>query len=251
VGSGLGFLAGALEEPGWRRRRRASATVRTAGDDIFIAAGMNFPHRYGINSLLLNEAGRHFLLSEFVLGIEPRRDGTEQVWFTLDCQRADRGQFFCGSCREPGAVALGCRYDATGHLTMTGARASRAAVALDFDGDGDLDIVTNEFNAPPQVLVSDLAQRRHVNFLKVRLRGTHSNREGLGAQVTVILADGRRVLKVLDGKSGYLSQSDLPLYFGLGDADHAAALEVRWPSGRRHTVAGSVPARRTIEVVEP
>jgi hypothetical protein len=55
----------------------------------------------------------------------------------------------------------------------------------------------------------------------------------------------------MDGKSGYLSQSDLPLYFGLGDADHASALEVRWPSGRRQTVAGPVPAGRTIDVVEP
>ncbi|HMC18440.1 MAG TPA: VCBS repeat-containing protein, partial [Gemmatimonadales bacterium] len=41
-------------------------------DDIFITAGMNFPHRYGINSLLLNEAGRHFLPSEFLVGVEPR-----------------------------------------------------------------------------------------------------------------------------------------------------------------------------------
>src|SRR5205823_5775388 len=41
-------------------------------DDIFITAGMNFPHRYGINSVLLNEGGRHFLPSEFLLGVEPR-----------------------------------------------------------------------------------------------------------------------------------------------------------------------------------
>src|SRR3989449_7041247 len=62
-----------------------------------------------------------------------------------------------------------------------GSLGTRAAVILDLDGDGDLDIVTNEFNAPPQVFLSDLAQRRRVNFLEVRLRGTRSNREGLGA----------------------------------------------------------------------
>ena len=221
-------------------------------DDIFIAAGMNFPHRYGINPVLLNEAGRDFLPSEFVLGVEPRPSGaTEQVWFTLDCNGVDRGQFFCAVCSEPGSEGLGCRHDAAGHLTMMGSLGTRSAVALDLDGDGDLDIVTNEFNARPQVLVSDLAQRHHVNFLKVRLRGTRSNRQGLGAQVSVVLPDGRRVLKVMDGKSGYLSQSDLPLYFGLGSADHAASLEVRWPSGRRQTIAGPVPAGRTMEVVEP
>jgi hypothetical protein len=220
-------------------------------DDIFITAGMNFPHRYGINSLLLNDAGRRFLPSEFVLGIEPRPGGaTEQIWFTLDCTGADRGNPFCTACADSGA-AQWCRRDAAGRFTVMGSTASRSAVALDLEGDGDLDIVTNEFNAPPQVLTSDLAQKRHVNFLKVRLRGTRSNREGLGAQVTVVLPDTRRILKVMDGKSGYLSQSDLPLYFGLGDADHASALEVRWPSGRRQTVAGPVPAGRTIDVVEP
>ena len=124
-------------------------------------------------------------------------------------------------------------------------------MALDLDDDGDLDIVTNEFNAGPQVLVSDLAQRHAIHFLKVRLHGTRSNREGLGAQVTVVLPDGRRILKPLDGKSGYLSQSDLPLYFGLAGWDHAGAIDVRWPSGRRQSVAGPLKAGRTIELVEP
>jgi len=220
-------------------------------DDIFIAAGMNFPHRYGINSVLLNEAGRHFLPSEFLVGVEPRAHGvTDQVWFTLDCNGADRRQFFCTACKEPGGAEAGCRFDAAGHLTMMASRASRAAVLLDLDGDGDLDIVTNEFNAPPQVLISDLAQRRGIHSLAVRLRGTVSNREALGARVTVVLPDGRRMLKVMDGKSGYLSQSDLPLYFGLGDADHAASLEVRWPSGQLQTVPGPIPAGKTVDVVE-
>ena len=222
-------------------------------DDIFIAAGMNFPHRYGINSVLLNEAGGHFLPAEFLLGVEPRPNGAmQQVWFTLDCGGgADRGSLMCAACFEPGGAALGCRHEAGGHVRVMGSLGTRAAVILDLDGDGDLDVVTNEFNAPPQVLVSDLAQRRRVNFLQVRLRGTRSNREGLGAQVTVVLPDGRRILKAMDGKSGYLSQSELPLYFGLGDADHAASLEVRWPSGRRQTVAGPVASGQTIDIVEP
>ena len=225
-------------------------------DDIFISAGMNFPHRYGINSVLLNAAGRYFLPSEFLVGVEPRATGvTERVWFTLDCSGADRAEFFCGVCRDPGARALGCRWGAAGNpedgrLTMIGSLGTRSAVALDLDGDGDLDIVTNEFNGPPQVLVSNLAQRPHVNALTVRLHGTASNRQGLGARVTVVLPDGRRILKVLDGKSGYLSQSDLPLYFGLGTAEHGASLEVRWPSGQQQTVAGPIPAGKTIEVVE-
>jgi hypothetical protein len=133
---------------------------------------------------------------------------------------------------------------------MMGSLGTRSAVALDLDGDGDLDIVTNEFNGYPQVLVSNLAQRHRINFLKIRLRGTRSNREGLGAEVIVVLPDGRRILKPLDGKSGYLSQSDLPLYFGLAGADHADRIEVRWPSGRQQTVAGPINAGRIVDVVE-
>jgi hypothetical protein len=221
-------------------------------DDIFIAAGMNFPYRYGINSVLLNDGGHRFLPSEFVVGIEPRPNGaTQQVWFTIDCNGAGLFNSWCEACSKPTAIAMACRLDSARRLTMMGSLGSRAAVALDLDGDGDLDIVTNEFNARPQVLVSDLAERHRVHFLKVRLRGTRSNREGLGAQVTVVLPDGRRLLKVLDGKSGYLSQSDLPLYFGLADADHAGAIEVRWPSGRRQSVVGPLKAGQTIEVIEP
>ena len=175
---------------------------------------------------------------------------TQQVWFTLECKGADQGHPFCTACAQPANAAL-CQIDGAGHLTMMGALGTRSAVALDLDGDGDLDIVTNEFNAPPQVLVSDLAQRRRVHYLDVRLRGTPSNREGLGALVSIVLPDGRRVVKQCDGKSGYLSQSDLPLYFGLGEADHATAIEVRWPSGKRQTVAGPIAAGRSIEVVEP
>jgi hypothetical protein len=222
-------------------------------DDAFIPSGMNFPFRYGINPVLLNEGGRHFLRSEFLLGVEPRRDGvTERVWFTLDCKGADRENPFCIACLKAGASEPRCRQmDAQGRLTMMGTLGTRSAVILDLDNDGDLDIVTNEFFGSPQVLVSDLAHRRRVHALAIRLRGTRSNREGIGARVRVVLPDGRQILKVMDGKSGYLSQSVLPLYFGLGDADHATAIDVVWPSGRRQSLPGPHRAGPLLEVVEP
>ena len=220
-------------------------------DDIFIAAGMNFPFRYGINSLLLNENGERFLPSEFVLGVEPRAGGaTQQVWFTLECQGMDAFNQWCGFCSKAGAREMACQVDSKGHLTMMGALGTRSAVALDLDNDGDTDIVTNEFNGRPQVLISDLAQRHRVNFLKIHLRGTRSNRDGLGAEVTVALPDGRRILRVNDGKSGYLSQSDLPLYIGLAGADHATEIDVRWPSGRDQKMSGPISAGQTLEIVE-
>ncbi len=223
-------------------------------DDLFIASSMNFPYRYAINSVFLNEGGQHFLPSEFVLGVEPRAGGeTEQPWFTIDCGAggADAGSVPCSVCTSPDGVGAGCRRDASDSFTMMAARGSRAALLVDLDADGDLDIVTNEFNAAPQLLMSDLAGRDGVNAIQVRLRGTESNRQGLGARVTVVLAGGRRVLKSHDGKSGYLSQSDLPLYFGLGSRTEAHAIEVMWPSGVRQVVEGPLRAGRTVEIIEP
>jgi hypothetical protein len=111
-----------------------------------------------------------------------------------------------------------------------------------------LDIVTNNFNIAPQVFVSDLAQTHKISYLKVKLVGTKSNRGGLGAKVTVA-AGNLKITKVQDGKSGYLSQSDLPLYFGLGDAKQIDSIEILWPSGVRQTVPHADP-NGLLEIVE-
>ena len=123
-------------------------------------------------------------------------------------------------------------------------------MALDVDGDGDLDLVTNEWNDAPQVLLSDLSQRTTLRFLQVRLVGTVSNRDGLGATVRVHC--GSRVqTRFHDGKSGYLAQSSLPLYFGLGSETAVDRIEVVWPSGRRQTRSGPISLNGTLELVEP
>jgi hypothetical protein len=221
-------------------------------DDIFIASSMNFPFRYGPNALLLNESGHRFIPAAFLLGIEPRPAGvTEKTWFTLDCKGADGNHILCLACARPGVNEPTCGpIDSTGHRTIKGTLGSRSGVFLDLDGDGDLDLVTQEFGSQPRVLISDLSTRRSIHWLGVTLTGTKSNRDGLGARVTVVLADGRRILKPMDGKSGYLAQSVLPLYFGLGETDHADRIEVEWPSGNRQTVAGPIPSGQRLTVTE-
>jgi hypothetical protein len=215
--------------------------------DLFITAGMNFPYRYEINSLLLNDRGKRFLPSEFALGVEPRAELT-QPWFSLDCDGADRALPACGDCAARGE-AIGCKSGPNGS-TMYSSKASRSSAIVDIDNDGDLDIVTNEFGAAPRLLLSNLAEREKIQWIKVRLTGTRSNRDGLGAVVTLTLPDGANQTQVNDGKSGYLSQSESPLYFGLGKQQRGASIEVRWPSGTRQVVSGPIASGQAIEVVE-
>jgi hypothetical protein len=122
---------------------------------------------------------------------------------------------------------------------LTATIGSRSSILVDLDNDGDQDLVTNDFNSPAQVLLSDLADDHAVHYLKIDLEGSKSNREGVGAIVKVHVGD-RVLTRQLDGKSGYLSQSDVPLYVGLGAADHADRIEVTWPSGAEQTVPGPV-----------
>ena len=82
----------------------------------------------------------------------------------------------------------------------------------------------------------------------VSLRGRSSNRDGPGARVDVT-AGGSRYTKVNDGQSGYLSQSSLPLYFGLDGADRADLVEVTWPGGGKQSLA-EVAGNRTIVIEE-
>ena len=156
-------------------------------------------------------------------------------WFELDASGKDKGH------RD----AVG----ETGRLTVWGARGTRSAVIFDVDSDGDLDIVTNELNAAPMVLVSNLTEKTRVRYLTVKLTGTTSNRSGLGAVVKVT-AGGSTYTKVMDGNSGYLSHSVYPLYFGLGAAETVDAIEVQWPSGKKQIVQPPFKINSVVDVRE-
>ena len=205
-------------------------------DDIVITAGMGYPFRYAVNSVLLNEAGRHFFDAEFILGVEPRDGGRlGKEWFTLDCSGSDRTNVLCAGT--------------SGILSVPGSRTSRSSAIVDLDDDGDLDIVTNDLNDRPQVLLSNLSERRPVRRLRVRLVGATSNRDGLGSSVTV-RHGGRSWTQFHDGKSGYLAQSSLPLYFGLANDSEIESVEVRWPSGTRQVIRNPSPEALLV-ITEP
>lgn len=204
--------------------------------DVLVTAGMNYPWRYHPLSLLLNNQGERFLGSEFLLGVEPRAGGkTMTPWFELDCD-------------GPLAQHSKCK-GKSGKVTVMGPIGSRSSVFLDLDGDGDLDIVTNDFNSEPQVLISDLAEKHPIHFLEVKLTGKASNRDGFGAKV-VVHAGTSAYTQVHDGNSGYISHSNMPLYFGLGEAVKADKVEVRWPSGGSQVVTDAIPVNGLLSVVE-
>ena len=208
-------------------------------DDVFVTGGMGYPFRYGTNSLLLNNRGKNFLDSEFLLGIEPRHGGTHASSFPLDCTKPHQGR-----------LQQLCVTGAAPSLDVHGTLSSRSSVIFDLDDDGDLDIVTVDFNSAPMVLISDLAERKRIHWLKIVLEGSQSNRGGLGARVRV-RSGSQTYTKFHDGKSGYLAQSVLPLYFGLGDTDHVESIEVLWPSGKTQIVDHVAGTDRLLKIVEP
>ena len=126
---------------------------------------------------------------------------------------------------------------------------SRSSVAMDLDDDGDLDIVTNEWNDHPQVLISNLSDKKQIHYLKIKLVGTVSNRDGLGGTVKVTCGD-KTYVRFHDGKSGYLSQSSMPLYFGLNDATNINRIEVLWPSGKRQMLTEKIPINTLLAITE-
>ncbi len=114
----------------------------------------------------------------------------------------------------------------------------RGAAYLDFDNDGDLDLVFNVNNGPARLLRNDGGNAN--DMLRVRLVGTRANRDAIGAKVTVRLSNGRRAMQMVKSGSSYLSQSEFPLTFGLGKPGAATvmSLEIAWPGGRRESIAG-------------
>ena len=109
---------------------------------------------------------------------------------------------------------------------------ARGAAFVDYDRDGDLDLLITTNNGPAYLYRNDGGNRNQ--WLSVRLSGTRSNRDGIGAIVRLESASGKQWQMVRSGSS-YASQSDLALTFGLGK-DTSATLEVDWPSGAKQPI---------------
>lgn len=123
---------------------------------------------------------------------------------------------------------------------------ARGAAYADFDHDGDLDILISTNQGPAYLLRNDGGNRNH--WISIRLVGTRSNRDGIGAVVTVESASGKQRQRVRSGSS-YCSQSDLALTFGLAQDAKVTAIEVQWPSGARDRLT-NVAANQLLTIRE-
>jgi hypothetical protein len=130
--------------------------------------------------------------------------------------------------------------------TFAQPKVGRGAAFGDFDGDGDPDVVITTNGGPAFLYRNDVATGHHV--VRFVLRGTKSNRDAIGAKVSVF-SGKQRYWKMVKTGSSYLSQSELPLSFGLGRSASIDRVTIEWPSGAREELT-KLAAGLTYHIVE-
>jgi hypothetical protein len=125
-------------------------------------------------------------------------------------------------------------------------RVGRGLAFADFDRDGDLDLLLTTNNGPAYLFRNDLNNGNR--FLRLHLTGTKSNRDAIGAVVR-IYHGGETQMRTARTGSSYLSQSELPLTFGVGKTDHIDRLTVEWPSGATQEFK-NIPTAKAYELHE-
>ena len=123
---------------------------------------------------------------------------------------------------------------------------SRGLAIADFWNDGRVSAVINNMDQKPMLLVNTVSNSNH--WLGIATQGTRSNRDGIGARVTVYAAEHKWTQEVRSGSS-YVSSNDLRLHFGLGSVDKVDRVAVQWPSGLSENFPAA-PADRFLTLIE-
>jgi hypothetical protein len=112
-------------------------------------------------------------------------------------------------------------------------KSARGGAYCDYDNDGDIDVVVSNIDDAPQLLENVGGNR--ANWLELKLVGTTSNRDAIGAAVKVVAGNSTQFQHVRAGGS-FISGNDLRLHFGLADKELVDRIEIRWPSGKSETL---------------
>jgi hypothetical protein len=129
------------------------------------------------------------------------------------------------------------------------AEVGRGAAYADYDNDGDLDLLLTANNGPARLLRNDNGNQN--DTIRVKTVGVRSNRDGIGAKVTLTTNKGVRQFAMVKSGSSYLSQSELPVTFGLGKPEDGKTvnIEIVWPSGKKD-VLRDLQSNQAITVTE-
>ena len=137
--------------------------------------------------------------------------------------------------------------DVSGTVGLDLDQDGRAFVVTDYDRDGDPDIIAKSRTGPQLRLLRNQAKNRH-NAISFRLRGVDSNRDAIGATLTVETEHSTQT-KMVSGGSGFLSQHSKQLLFGLGEDKEVRRVTIQWPIGKEQTL-DSLPLNHHIVVEE-
>jgi hypothetical protein len=194
--------------------------------DVSVSAGMRLgPHLgWGVGFVDLDNDGRlDLFVSNGHVWSNIDATGTSTYLQKKQVYRNIGGGRFQDVTREVGGAVLE-------------PKASRGTAFGDFDNDGDIDVLVVNNDERPTLLRNDTAGGR---WITVRLEGTASNRDAIGAHVTIETAGARQVAEVRSGGS-YISHNDTRVHFGLGARTKVDRLQIRWPSGRIETATDLV-----------
>ena len=183
-------------------------------EDVYVPAGMGFPFFYWPNSFLLNDGAGVFTECAQAAGLtlDPAHENIE------------------GAKIQDAPLA----------------KSSRAAAVADFDGDGALDLVVNNFNHEPFLFRND-APRGH--SLRLRLRD-HAKAPAYGARVRVI-AKSRTWSRQLANAQGYLTQSSATLHVGIGALTEVDRVEIFWPGSKTAQVVDHPKVDQVVTIDQP
>ncbi|MGH9936483.1 MAG: CRTAC1 family protein, partial [Blastocatellia bacterium] len=126
-------------------------------------------------------------------------------------------------------------------------RAHRGCAFADFDNDGRVDAVTTSLGEPVELFRNESPGENH--WLAIRLVGVKSNRDGVGAKIKLVTADGDARFNHVTTSVGYASSSDIRAHFGLGGEKIVKLIEIRWPSGVTQRLK-EVAADRLLTIIE-